>query len=228
MFNSPPGREELRSLALFAGVDAKTLEAARAGAFFLQLAPGETSMKQGDDPKRLFAVASGCVKLAHVAPDGTQILLGYRHERSMLGCACVMRPMPYVATARAVEPTTLLGWSAQQVESFLAASPAMARNALRLVCEDFEQLLGRLRELSTEPVEQRLARALRGLARPRETREPTTPPISRQDLAELTGATHFTISRILAGWETTGIVRSKRPRLFVADPDRLGRIAEGA
>jgi CRP-like cAMP-binding protein len=40
-------------------------------------------------------------------------------------------------------------------------------------------------------------------------------PITRQDLADLTGATLFTVSRLLARWEAGGIVASRRGRVAV-------------
>ena len=47
-----------------------------------------------------------------------------------------------------------------------------------------------------------------------------------QELAELTGTTLFTVSRILTEWETAGLVRSTRAHVEVVDAERLRDAAE--
>ena len=51
-------------------------------------------------------------------------------------------------------------------------------------------------------------------------------PISRQDLAEMTGTTLHTVSRLLSSWEDEGLVRSGRQKVTVTDPHGLMLIAE--
>ena len=51
-------------------------------------------------------------------------------------------------------------------------------------------------------------------------------PLSRQDLAEMTGTTLFTVSRTLKAWQSRGLVRSGRKEICVCDPHGLTVIAE--
>jgi CRP/FNR family transcriptional regulator, nitrogen oxide reductase regulator len=51
-------------------------------------------------------------------------------------------------------------------------------------------------------------------------------PISRQDIAEMTGTTLHTVSRILSGWESQGLVESGRQRVVITDPHRLFALSE--
>ena len=53
-------------------------------------------------------------------------------------------------------------------------------------------------------------------------------PISRQDVAEMTGTTLHTVSRILSAWEQQGLVESGRQRIVLRDSHKLFGIAEGA
>jgi CRP/FNR family transcriptional regulator, nitrogen oxide reductase regulator len=50
--------------------------------------------------------------------------------------------------------------------------------------------------------------------------------LSRQDIAEMTGTTIFTVSRILSGWEAQGIIESGRERVIVRKQADLDAIAE--
>ncbi|HEY9087545.1 MAG TPA: helix-turn-helix domain-containing protein, partial [Anaerolineaceae bacterium] len=51
-------------------------------------------------------------------------------------------------------------------------------------------------------------------------------PISRQDLAEMSGTTLFTVSRILSQWEGQGLVATGRERIVIRFPHGLVSIAE--
>ena len=52
-------------------------------------------------------------------------------------------------------------------------------------------------------------------------------PLSRQDIAEMTGTTLHTVSRIMSAWEAAGLVESGRQRIVVRDAIRLSSVAEG-
>ena len=94
-----------------------------------------------------------------------------------------------------------------------------------------DDALTRLRELATMKVSQRLAHTLLRLTHPAKPEVPgalTVPhALTRQELAELTGTTLFTVSRILTDWEKSGLVRSSRARVDVIDAHGLRDAAEG-
>ena len=85
--------------------------------------------------------------------------------------------------------------------------------------------------MSTEQVERRIAHALLRLAqqagRKVDSGVEIDFPISRQDIAEMTGTTLHTVSRILGAWEQQGLVDGGRQRIVVCDPQKLFALAEG-
>jgi CRP-like cAMP-binding protein len=85
--------------------------------------------------------------------------------------------------------------------------------------------------MSTEEVARRIARALLRLAnqagRTVAQGIEIDFPISRQDIAAMTGTTLHTVSRILSGREQQGLVESGRQRVL-RDAHRLMEIAEAA
>jgi len=89
----------------------------------------------------------------------------------------------------------------------------------------------RVVEMSTEQVEHRIAHALLRLAqqsgRKVETGTQIDFPISRQDVAEMTGATLHTVSRVLSAWEDRGLVEGGRQKITLRDPHRILMLAEG-
>jgi CRP-like cAMP-binding protein len=50
--------------------------------------------------------------------------------------------------------------------------------------------------------------------------------LSREDLAQMTGTTLFTVSRLLSGWEARGMVRSRREAVAIRDVQSLREITE--
>jgi len=84
---------------------------------------------------------------------------------------------------------------------------------------------------SREQVQQRVAHALLKLVKQagKKTEEGILIdfPISRQDIAEMTGTTLHTVSRLLSAWEDQGLVKSERQKVTVVEPHRLLLIAEG-
>lgn len=224
-------REVVGSSDLFRGLPPAALDGLRASAAVRQLPAGAALLRQDDGPTHLYLVAGGVLKVVHITADGGQLALGYRRPGDLLGCVAVMKPAPHPVTAIAVEASVAWGWTSAQVESLLEEHPLVLRNANRLFCREIEELLQRVKELTTERVEQRVARAVQrltgagGRRAPPGVRHPL--PVSRQDLAELTGATLFTVSRIMSAWEQQGIVESGRQRVVVLNADRLAYLAEG-
>lgn len=85
-------------------------------------------------------------------------------------------------------------------------------------------------EMSTAQVEQRVAHTLLRLVQQsgRKTQDGIEIdfPITRQDIAEMTGTTLHTVSRLLSAWEDKGMVRSGRQKVIVTDAHSLLLVAE--
>lgn len=196
------------------------------------LAPGTRLFAESDPAARLYLVVEGQVKLASMAPNGKQVVLGIMGPGDLVGCEAVFRRTAYRATATGVSESMVLSWSAVRVFQLFEYSPRLATNALAIVSGRAEDFMQRMREVAIEPVEQRLARTLLKLAPPDRREAPRTGSpveiaLSRRDLGDMTGMSLFTVSRIVQAWQQQGIVRGGRQRLLVLDPTRLSHVAVG-
>jgi CRP-like cAMP-binding protein len=108
--------------------------------------------------------------------------------------------------------------------------PRVTLNAVQFVAGRLHDLQRRYRQLVTERVERRVARALLRLVPDAGRRVDVGIeidfPVSRQDIAEMTGTTLYTVSRMLSAWEKHGIVRSGRQRIILTKPHAFVAIAE--
>ncbi len=115
------------------------------------------------------------------------------------------------------------------IRQIMARYPVVAVNALGVLGRRYHEMQLRLRELSTQGVEQRIAHTVLRLACQagrRTTRGiEIALPLSRQDLAEMTGTTLHTVSRTLSAWENRGLVASGRRRVIVCEAHELAVIA---
>ena len=137
----------------------------------------------------------------------------------------------YPATAVAAVDSVSLAWPSAVWPRLVAQHPALATNTLQTVGQRLQEAHTRVIEMTTEEVERRVAHALLRLVkqagRKVEGGIEIDFPISRQDVAEMTGTTLHTVSRVLSAWEQQGLVESGRQRITIRDPHRLFGIAEG-
>ncbi len=85
------------------------------------------------------------------------------------------------------------------------------------------ELEQRFREIATENVARRLAFAMVRLAKQVGKQSPQGIELSltREELAQLTGTTLFTISRLLSKWTDLGIVTPRREAVLIRDLNGL-------
>ena len=186
--------------------------------------------QQGDPAATLYLLLVGRLRILQVTPEGQQVQLRVIVPGDLCGGVTLLEGAVYPASARAVENCSALGWDEETMVQLMERFPRLALNALRLLTARLQTLQDSYRELATERVERRVARTLLRLTRQAGRRVEGGVlidfPISREDLAEMTGATLFTVSRILSGWERQGLIESGRQRILIRRPHGLVAIAE--
>ncbi len=191
---------------------------------------GETLFRQGDPAESFHLILAGRIKVSQTAPDGRQVIIRYLGPREIAGCVAVCGGVPYPATATAIEDTWLLSWSRPRIAELAARYPEIAMKAMRIMGGRMVELQTRLKEMQTERVDRRIAHALGRLVLQAGRRTPEGIeidfPLTRQDLAEMTGTTLHTVSRTLSEWEAAGIVASRRQKVTIVQPHALAAIAE--
>jgi CRP-like cAMP-binding protein len=190
----------------------------------------ERLFEQGDDADHLWFVVRGRVKLTQVAPDGQEVVVRFFGPGEIFGGVALLPAATYPVGAEVVESGRLLRWPHAVVSRLAAEHPQLALKTTATIAERMRELQDRFRELATERVHQRIARALLRLVRQAGRRVEDgvliDHPLSRQELAEMTGTTLFTVSRVLSAWESEGILAIGRQRVVVRDPHRLVAVAE--
>ena len=175
-------------------------------------------------------LVSGQVKLLQTNPSGHQVNLRTIYPWQMFGALGVVRDeATYPATAQTVENSEALAIRGNFLREMMKTRPYLSMDLMKLMALYVQEMQARYRELATERVEQRIARALLRLTAQSGKRsgEGIELVLSRQDLAEITGTTLYTVSRVLAEWERQKLVRLGRQKVRIIQPHEMVRIADG-
>jgi CRP-like cAMP-binding protein len=187
--------------------------------------PREVLGRQGE-PADLFALVQiGYLKLGQINAAGAESLVRFIGPGDCYGAVALVPGKRYPVSATAAEPSRLLTWSRPIISAFAEKIPRLKSNIFEEVTRRMSGVLSSTQDLATERVPQRLAKALLrvaehgGAATPEGLR--IVHPLTRQELADLTGTTLFTVSRLMSKWETSGLLRTGRGAVTIVDPQAL-------
>lgn len=224
-------RSLISSLSLFEGMAADDLDRVLNAARSLRFSAGSNIFEQEEDAHSFFVLLDGHVRVMKTTPDGQQVTVRYITPGELMGIAQALGRTTYPATALAVVDCVVLAWPGTVWSQFAASFPSFGVNTYKTVGERLQDTQMQVVEMATKQVEQRVAHALLRLInqRGKKTEEGIAVdfPISRQDIAEMTGTTLHTVSRLLTAWEEKGLVKGGRRKVTVVEPHRLMLLAEG-
>jgi CRP-like cAMP-binding protein len=193
-----------------------------------RLLKGQVLFLQDEPAEALYQVQTGRLRLSQVTPGGQAVTVRFTGPGELCAALAVLDGKSYPFTATAVAPTLVLLWNRGILRDIFRAHPGVERNVLDIVGAHAREMLDKFRELATEPVPRRLARALLRLVRLGGHRHEGGILIERvrqRDLAELTATSPYTVNRVLSEWEARGILERQRAAIIINSEAQLRRIA---
>jgi CRP-like cAMP-binding protein len=186
---------------------------------------------QGDPATHAYVLVEGRVKMIQITPNGQQITMRIMTPGQTYGGIALLNPRAgYPATAQAVENSTALAWDTAHLRELVEREPSISLNVMGLMHGYISELQERQKALVTDRVEQRIARILLKLAaqsgKKIEDGVLIDLPLTRQDIAEMSGTTLYTVSRTLNEWERDGLLKIGRERVVIREPHGLVSIAD--
>jgi CRP/FNR family transcriptional regulator, nitrogen oxide reductase regulator len=186
--------------------------------------------RQGDPATILYLLERGRVKLTQHTPEGDQVLSSLVGPGELFGIAALEDGLHRVS-AQAARDSVALAWDRGTFARLMVQYATLARGLVSQLARQVGELRQRNLELATESVECRIAGALLRLAgtsgRKVDDHVLIDLPLSRKDIAEMTGTTPFTVSRILNTWQDKSIVMLVHKRVLICSLQSLVLIAEG-
>ncbi len=220
---------KLRQVSVFQNATDDDLKLIAQNSIERSIEEGEFFFFQGDPADYLYVLTSGRAKLMQTNPSGQQVNLRTINEWQMFGALGAVREnATYPATAQALEQSTALAIKSDYLRELMQTRPYLSFDLMKLMTTYIQEMQERYRELATEKVERRIARVLLRLAGQMGNKMEGGIELSftRQDLAEMSGTTLYTVSRVLSEWERQGLVEAGRERVLIRNPHGVVSIAE--
>jgi CRP/FNR family transcriptional regulator len=225
-----PGVDEsLRGSLLFKRLSAEDRSRLAEHAMVRSYTKGDTIFSEGDPSDFFFDITAGRVKIFKMTPTGKDIILEIFGAGDPLGAVAAYMGRPFPASAVALEDTTCLLIPRRAFFGLIEQHPSLVRGLLLGLTVRLVELTNRLAELTGGRVEARFARFFLKLAENsgRSDRGGTfiPMPLSRQELADLTGTTIETSIRIMSRWGKENLVHTDKDGFVLLDPEALETLA---
>lgn len=187
---------------------------------------------QGDPPDALYVIWMGRVKLVRHTDNGRDVVLEVLGPGQLIGEMAVLDTRPYSTTAQTLEEVAVVTIARRDFYDMLERYPRVAMAVITELSRRLRMTTEMVRSLAVDRVEQRIARTLLRLSelagKPYDNREAALIidiPLTRQDIAEMTGTTVETAIRIMSRFRKQGLVLSVRGRVVILSPDELADVA---
>jgi CRP/FNR family transcriptional regulator, nitrogen oxide reductase regulator len=221
----------IRESNLFRDVSARGFDQVLGSGILRSVEGGGFYFMQGDPAVHAYVLVSGRVKMVQITPNGQQITLRIMTPGQTYGGIAILKPQSgYPATAQAEEDSTAMAWDTAHLRELAKTEPSISLNAMQLMHGYITELQERQQALVTGRVEQRIARILLKLAadsgKKVEDGVLINMPLTRQDVAEMSGTTLFTVSRTMSEWERNGLLKIGREQVIIREPHGLVKIAD--
>jgi len=224
-------KEIIRRSSLFKDIDPQRLKQVVNAGVIRSVEEEGFFFMQADPATHAYVLIEGRVKMIQIAPNGQQITLRILTPGQTYGGIALIKPNEgYPAGAQAMENSRAIAWETDFLQKMANLEPTIPLNAMHLMHAYITELQDRQKALVIDRVEQRIARTLLKLAaqygRKVEQGVLINFAITRQDIAEMSGTTLFTVSRTLKDWERQGIVIIGREKVCICKPHGLVSLAD--
>lgn len=222
---SPAVLDLLQTTPMFRRLAPPDRERIAARASIREYPRGTRIFTEGDPAEQFYVVTSGRVKVFKMTPSGKDVILEIFASGDILGGVAVYEGWPFPASAVALDETICVSIARRDFFELLEQHPSLVRGLLAGLTMRLVELTNRLAELTGGRVEPRFARLFLKLAdeigRPERGGVFVPMPLSRQELADMTGTTIETAIRIMSRWNKQLLVRTEKEGFVILNRAEL-------
>ncbi len=222
-------RDIIHALPVFAGLSERDWEKVIDLFSERQYKKDDYLFLEGEAPEALYVIRSGKVKVLRHSTDGKDVVLRVCGTGGMLGTVGIFDGAGYPGTAQAIEECWVLVIARNDCLTLVNRYPVFALAVINDLGNRLRSSAEQIRSLAVERVEQRIARTLLKLADTAGTDVPEgriiEMPLTRQDVADMTGTTVETAIRVMSKFRQANLIRTRRGKVLVLDRPALQAIA---
>jgi CRP/FNR family transcriptional regulator len=214
------GNGILKDIALFSSLADKELQQIRTHIILRDFKKNQTILHEKETSEFMYIIISGKVKISRVGKDGKEAILSMHGSGEFFGELSLIDGRTAPADVLAVENSNVAIISKDHFYSLLYTQRKVLENLLQILCSRLREAWQKIEMLNFNDASQRLKMLLNMLS---ETYGEKTPKgtvlrvrLIHQDLADMTGLTRETVTRVLDRWKKSGeidVLSSKFIRL---------------
>jgi CRP/FNR family transcriptional regulator, anaerobic regulatory protein len=190
--------------------------------------PGQTIFDEGEEPRHIFNLTEGTIRLVKLLPNGRRQIVGFNFPGDMMGLA---NHGVYTTSAEAITPIKVCQFPREKFLEMLDEFPTMKTRLLNVAADELseaqEQMLLLGRKSPVEKVASFLNRLCRENGRSGGPENEVDLDMGRSDIADYLGLTIETVSRTFTKLRTDGTITLEgKHHVIINDMDALADIAE--
>ncbi len=187
--------------------------------------PGEHLFRAGDKFHSIAAVRAGCFKSYVIDKDGEEQVLGFYLPGEIIGFDAIHEKY-HKANVVALDTSSVCGLSFDSVSELARQLPLLQDELFRVMSLQIAELEASAADLSAE---ERIARLLCSLSARFANRGYSASEfnlsMSRREIASNLRLATETISRVLARFQSAGIIKVNRKKVAILEMDKLQELA---
>lgn len=191
---------------------------------------GNQLFGEGDQPKYVYIVRSGRVKISVSSREGRTMILRIAEAGQVLGLSAALSMSEHEVTAEALEPCRVRAILVSDFLKFLQAYPEAAMEATRCVLSEYKVVFNDVCRLGLPAtVAGRLANLLLDWLSIRSQNGHDDArfivPLTQEEIAGMTGTSRETVSRLMNQFEREKLICVKGAAVTVLQPAALAQLA---
>jgi CRP-like cAMP-binding protein len=178
---------------------------------------GEQILVEEDSPDFIYIIIKGLVRIYKLSSNGRRFAIDVLSELDVFGMVSLLSGFTYTSGAQAMENTDLVSIPRQTFMDFIYHNPNIMAQINCLVSSRVARLNTKLLDIITCTADYRLAKVLDELS----DKYGNTLRFIHNDIAELSGTTNETATRIMTKLKNRGTISITRGTVKILDKQNL-------
>lgn len=196
-------RIHLKNTVLFQNIDEDTIKKIESFTTEHKVSKDNIVFYEGDEPKYLYLLVKGVIKLYKTSSSHKEIVLKYFHENELIGEVANFEGIPYPATAKAYSDVEFLKVDFEKLKEVIFLNPNLAFNIQTSLIKKIKNLENIISTNLVLDSKERVAKYIYNHCDDFfETKN--------IEIAEILGVSPETLSRILKFFKDNGIINIKK------------------
>lgn len=190
---------------------------------------GAVLFVEGQEPRGVFIICNGKVKLTASASDGKVLILRIAESGEIVGVPGSISGKPYEVTAEALEPIQANFIPRREFITFLQQNGEAALRVAEILCNIYHAQHQEIRYLGlSSSAPQKLARFLLDMTETAKGNGPirVTLTLTHEEIAERIGSSRETITRLFASFKKKYLIEVRGSTLIIKNREGLQQLLE--